>query len=140
MPPPARVIVLDNEAVQGLLDTGHRKHRVVLEHLHAARGPRTGERAAILVPMVVRVEAGWIRTDPSGVHANRLADASDVPLAPALADAAARLQRQYRYGVVDSVVAAVAAAQPQPTVVLTSDVDHLRELVGGSQHVTVVAL
>jgi hypothetical protein len=58
-------LILDNEAVQALLDPHHVKHRRVLAHLTglAQRRARKGTGTAV-VPTAVRVEAGWDRREP----------------------------------------------------------------------------
>ncbi len=121
------VVVLDNEAVQALLDRRHRRHRLVvsLVEFTAARGRKPGGPAP-LVPTGVRVEAGWDRQSARAASINRL-HVTDVPLDRHEADRAARLVRQLRVSVADAHLGATMAAVGTCTVV-TSDVDDVRRM------------
>ena len=126
-----RAVVLDNEAVQSLLDPRHRKHRLVLAHLEAvATRRRKGADVTALVPTSVRVEAGWDRTAPAAAPVNRLG-IKDVALDTRHADAAAAIARAYPdVGVVDAHLgAAVQAHEATEIVVLTSDPGDLHRVV-----------
>lgn len=127
---PAATVVLDNEAVQALIDGAHPKHRWTVAFLdEAAR--RTLQRrhpTAVVVPAAVRVEAGWDRTRATSAGANRRIRARDVPLDRQAADRAARLRRLAGVSVVDATVGQAAEAAASPVVVLTSDVADMRRL------------
>jgi hypothetical protein len=129
MAQPVATIVLDNEAVAALLDTRHPKHRTALTYLEgiAQRRIRDPQRR-VLVPVAVRVEAGWDRTDPQAAGINRTSGARDVPLTGEAANAAQRLRAATGVSVVDSSVAEAASSAPKPVVILTSDVDDMRSL------------
>lgn len=125
-----RSIVLDNEAVQALSDPTHRKHRAVLAHLEV-RNQRQRRRQVViqvLVPVAVRVEAGWDRTAATAADINRISAAVDVDLRHAGADRAAQLRQAANVSVVDATVAQAAEAAPHPAVVLTSDTDDMTRL------------
>jgi hypothetical protein len=67
------LIVLDNEAAQALRDPGHPKHRHVVSQTQiVANRKRRAAAIQMVVPTVVRVEAGWDRTSPAWVFPNRL--------------------------------------------------------------------
>lgn len=125
-------LVLDNEAVQGLLDPHHPKHRRVVALLTEAnrRNLRRGGRVVVIVPTAVRVEAGWDRTNPAAVNANRLARPRDHVLDAAAADRATQLLAATSVSVVDACVAEAAETAPVPVVVVTSDVQDMTRLAG----------
>jgi predicted nucleic acid-binding protein len=122
-----RPLLLDHEAVQALLDTGHRRHRRValLVEATAASGRRRG-RPAPVVPTAVRVEAAWDRRHPRAASINRFA-VGDAPLDGEMADRAARLVTELRVSVADAHLGATLAAVGECTVV-TSDVDDVRRM------------
>jgi len=122
-----RPLLLDNEAVQALRDTGHRRHRRValLVEVTAASGRRRG-RPAPVVPTAVRVEAAWDRRDPRAASINRF-KVVDAPLDGELADRAARLLSELRVSVPDAHLGATIAAVGTCTVI-TSDVDDVRRM------------
>ncbi len=125
-----RSIVLDNEAVQALFDPTHRKHRAVLAHLEV-RNQRQRRRQVVvqvLVPVAVRVEAGWDRTAPTAADINRISAAVDIDLRHAGADRAVQLRQATSVSVVDATVGQAAEAAPQPAVVLTSDTGDMTRL------------
>jgi hypothetical protein len=67
------LVILDCEAVQALRDPGHPKHRRVVSHAQVvASRKRRAVAIQMVVPTVVRVEAGWDRTSPAWVFPNRL--------------------------------------------------------------------
>ena len=126
-------LVLDNEAVQALLDVAHRKHRRVLAFVDEVnRRDRHRRRTTVLVPVAVRVEAGWDRTDPTAASVNRLSRAQDVPLDGRAADRATRLRRETGVSVVDATVGQALEAAAPPVAVLTSDTQDVRRLAAAS--------
>lgn len=138
-------VVLDNEAVQAVLDPHHPKHRRVVALLTEAnrRNLRRAGRVVIVVPTAVRVEAGWDRTDPAGANANRLARPRDHVLSAAAADRATKLRAAAQVSVVDACVAEAAEAAPRPVVIVTSDthdMTRLRGLLAGSNQVRILSV
>ncbi|CAN5551123.1 hypothetical protein BH23ACT6_BH23ACT6_24450 [soil metagenome] len=125
-------VVLDNEAVQGLVDPQHPKHRRVVALLTETnrRNHRRAGRITIIVPTAVRVEAGWDRTDPAGANANRLARPRDHVLSTTAADRATQLRAVAHVSVVDACVAEAAESAPRPVVVVTSDTQDMTRLRG----------
>lgn len=122
-------VVLDNEPVQALLDISHPKHRRVLAFLDEVnRRNRRGREVALLVPVAVRIEAGWDRSDAGAAVANRISGARDVALNRGRADRATRLRSQLSVSVVDATVAEMAGAAAPPVVILTSDVADMERL------------
>src|SRR5207302_9228435 len=87
-----RTVVLDNEAVQALLDVAHHQHRRVLAAVEAtaARNLRRAGTVQLVVPTAVRVEAGWDRRAHQSAAINRLR-AADSPLDGPAADRAAEV-------------------------------------------------
>lgn len=124
-----RTVVLDNEAVQALLDPKHRKHRRVLSSVEsvASRNLTRAGSVALIVPATVRVEAGWDRRKARAAAINRVR-AKDWPLDSEAADVAADVRVNTGVSVPDAHIAATIAATPGPHAVLTSDVDDLRTL------------
>jgi hypothetical protein len=115
-------IVLDNEAIQALADAAHPKHRRALSFVEVARQRnlrRTG-RVALVVPVAVRVEADWDRTNPSAELVNRLW-VTDIDLRPPRVDRAVRLRGRTGVSVVDATVGEAAMSADEPVVILTSD-------------------
>jgi hypothetical protein len=128
-------VVLDNEAVQALAAVTHPKHRRVLAFIEAVnqRNQRRRSVTGILVPVAVRVEAGWDRTAHGSSLVNRLARARDVVLDGHAADRASQLRAAAGVSVVDATVAQAAESAPSATVILTSDVAdmvHLAAMLG----------
>jgi hypothetical protein len=123
-------IVLDNEAVQALRDTAHRKHRRALAFLEVVnqRSGRRRPRPSAVVPVAVRVEAGWDRRAPSAAALNRTSRARDVVLDGSRADRAAQLRAATGVSVVDATVAQAAEGSPRPAAILTSDTADMRRL------------
>jgi hypothetical protein len=141
----AAAIILDNEAVQGLLDPHHPKHRRIVALLTEAnrRNLRRAGRVMVIVPTAVRVEAGWDRTDPVGANANRLARPRDHVLDRAAADRATQLRAAADVSVVDACVGQAAEAAPNPAVIVTSDTQDmilLAGFLGDSEQVRVLAI
>lgn len=130
MTPPV-TLVLDNEPVQALLDVSHPKHRRVLAFLDEVnRRNREGREVTVLVPVAVRIEAGWDRSDAGAAVANRVSGARDVALDRRRADRAIRLRSEVAVSVVDATVAEAAGAAAPPVVILTSDVGDMERLAG----------
>ncbi len=127
---PPRTIILDNEAVQALLDPTHRRHRTVLALLEARNERQRGRRVdlRVLVPVAVRVEAGWDRTAATAADINRISAAIDVDLRRAGADRAVQLRHTADVSVVDATVGQAAEFASHPAVILTSDVDDMTRL------------
>lgn len=123
-------MILDNEAVQALADPTHRKHRAVLAYLEVRnqRQRRRRVTSQVLVPVAVRIEAGWDRTATTAADINRLSAAVDVDLRPAGADRAAQLKQAAGVSVVDATVGEAAESAEDPAVILTSDVDEMTRL------------
>ncbi len=128
----AVAVVLDNEAVQALSRVTHPKHRRVLSFIEEVnqRSQRRRLRTTVLVPVAVRVEAGWDRTARDASLLNRLAGARDVPLDGLAADRSVQLRRVAPVSVVDATVGQAAGAAGSPTVILTSDVADLARFAG----------
>ena len=133
-------VVFDNDAVQAILRTAHRKHRHVLALVAvAAQRKRGGADVNLVVPTTVRVEAGWDRSSPRAATANRLR-ILDVALDARLGNIAIGLRGGNPVSVVDAHVGAAAQTAPAgPVTVVTSDPDDIR-LVCGARPVAVVAL
>ncbi len=132
---PARTVVLDNEAVQALIDPDHDKHRRVLATVEAAarRNLRRAGSVSLVVPAAVQVEAGWDRRQPSTAALNRLR-ADRPPLAGAVIDDAADVVSALAVSVADAHLAATSATTPGPHAVMTSDEPDVRR---GADHVGV---
>ena len=125
-----RTVVLDNEAVQALLDPDHRKHRRALSVVEAvaARAKVRSGAVRLVVPTAVRVEAGWNRRSPKAAAINRLR-AHDANLDTESADSAAAIRSKLAVSVVDAHLASVLAATAGPHAVMTSDPDDMRRIV-----------
>ncbi|MGD0705054.1 MAG: hypothetical protein ABSA02_34850 [Trebonia sp.] len=136
----SRLVLLDNEAVQALANTGHQKHRRVLGHMEAVeRRKRRAAAVTLAVPAAVRVEAGWDRTAPRWAFVNSLR-IIDVPLDAAQANAAAAIHEQAQVSVADAHIGAtVQLAQNADITVITSDPVDIRK-VAGDHPVTVAAI
>lgn len=136
-----RVLVLDNEAVQALLDPEHRGHRRAVTAVQAAvaRTLRGTPPVRLVVPTAVRVEAGWDRREPQTAPINRLR-AIDAVLDGPAADRAAAIRRVLRVSVADAHLG-VTLPVAEPSTVLTSDVDDIRRIAAHlGLAVTVIAL
>ena len=124
---PVRHLVLDNEAVSGLLATApqHAKRAEVLEAIMAANG-RT------VVPTAVRCEALWDRTQPTAAAAN-LHVKDDDPLDRPAANRNVQLRTVVpTASLVDASVVVSAERLPGGDVVeiLTSDPADITALAG----------
>lgn len=125
-----RTVLLDNEAVQALIDPTHRKHRSALAMIEAtaARNLRRAGTHRVVVPTTVRVEAGWDRRRPAAAGINRLRVADDA-LDGDAANRAAMIRGLLEVSVVDAHLGAVLAVTPTPVTVVTSDPDDIRRIV-----------
>ena len=140
-----RTVVLDNEAVQALIEPTHRKHRRVLSAVEAtaARNLRQAGSVRLVVPTAVRVEAGWDRRAQRSAAINRLR-VDDIPLDRFASDAAAAVVRALGVSVADAHLASVLTTAPGPHAVMTSDEADVRRIaahlgdLGGSVTVVVV--
>ncbi|MPY83672.1 MAG: hypothetical protein GEV00_10185 [Actinophytocola sp.] len=122
-------VILDNEAVAALSDIRHPKHRALLPYLEGIAQRRARDTSLrVLVPVAVRVEAGWDRTRPKAAVVNRVSGARDVPLTGDAADTAQQLRGATGVSVVDATVGEAADAAAKPVVILTSDADDMRAL------------
>jgi hypothetical protein len=129
MSAPPRTIILDNEAVQALLDATHRKHRAVLAYIEVRNErQRRRTRLDVLVSVAVRIEAGWDRTAPAAADINRISAAIDVDLHRLAADRCVQLRSTTNVSVVDATVGQAAESADHPAVILTSDVDDMTRL------------
>ena len=125
----ARPVLLDNEAVQALIDPGHAKHRRALALVEAtvARNRTRAGSHRLVVPTAVRVEAGWDRTAPRAAVVNRLR-VSDHPLDSEAANRAASIRTALTVSVSDAHLGATLAALDEPSSVITSDTDDVRRI------------
>lgn len=118
------VVVIDNEAVTALADPANPKHSDALAYLDVTNERRSrAQRVRVVVPVAVRIEAGWDRRRPTAANLNRICGAADHPLDGAAADRATELALlEPAASVVDVTVAQAAeAAEPGPVTVVTSD-------------------
>lgn len=137
----ARTVVLDNEAVQALLQPAHRKHRraLALVEATAARNRRRAGSVRLVVPTAVRVEAGWDRRVAGAAVVNHLR-VEDAALDTYTADLAVPVRADLGVSVVDAALAAVLATTPGPHAVITSDAGDLRGIAGYTGTSTVVVV
>lgn len=126
-----RTVVLDNEAVQALVDASHLKHRRALAVVEAtaARNRSRAGAVRLVVPTSVRVEAGWDRHSPHASVVNRLR-VEDAPLDSTAADLAVAIRCALYISVVDAHIGAVLASSAAPHSVVTSDAHDLRRIAG----------
>ena len=118
------VVVIDNEAVTALSDPANPKHADALAYLEVTNERRSrAERVRVVVPVAVRIEAGWDRRRPAAANLNRICGPGDHPLDTAATDRAAELALcEPAASVVDVTVAQAAeAAEPGPVTIVTSD-------------------
>jgi hypothetical protein len=136
----SRLVVLDNEAVQALLDPDHPKHRRVLSHVQVvASRKRRAMALTLAVPTAVRVEAGWDRRSPACAFANSLRIA-DVALDTGYANAAAATRNRTQVSVADAHMgAAIRASSASQITVVTSDPGDMRRMAG-DKDITIVAI
>ncbi len=127
-------LILDCEAVQALHDPDHPKHGRATDFIaaNAIRGRRSASSALrVVVPVTVRIEAGWDRNAPDASNVNRLAMAQDVPCNGADANRAVQLRASLpQLSVVDATIGALVATSSPPVRILTSDVDDMSALLG----------
>lgn len=136
-----QLVLLDNEAVQALMDREHPRHRRALATIKVVAGRRRRAMPIeVVAPTAVRVEAGWSRSDPQAALINVLR-IRDAELDRAAADIAANLVTAHRVSVADAHLGAVIAARHADAAitVVTSDPKDTR-LVAGSAPVTVLRL
>jgi hypothetical protein len=127
---PSATLVFDNEAVQALADVNHHKHRRALAFIEAAnqRAGRRRRQVSVVVPVTVRVEAGWDRRAPMYAAVNRISRARDAVVDGPAADRASELRGQTCVSVVDATVVQAAEVSPGPAAILTSDSSDMRRL------------
>src|SRR5438067_13805992 len=136
----SQLVLLGNEAVQALSDSAHAKHRRVLSHIQVvAARKRRGAAVAVVVPTVVRVEAGWDRTAPGSAFINRLR-IQDGPLDSAQANSATAIRNQAGVSVADAHLGAVIqSATATRVTVITSDPHDVRAVSGNkSPHIVTI--
>jgi len=123
------VVVLDNEAVQALVDPQHAKHSRVLAHLESAVARRKrGDLTRVVVPCATRVEAGWDRSAPTRSAIKRFR-VTDVALDSRQGDVAADIVGRERVSVADAHVgAAVTVNDWRGAIILTSDPHDMRRV------------
>ena len=128
--------MLDNDAVQALADVHHRKHRRALAFVEVAnqRSARRRGARAVLVPVAVRVEAGWDRSGPGAALLNRISRARDVALDTHAANRAAELREQTGVSVVDATVGQASEAASGPIAIITSDPSDMKRLASRIQN------
>jgi predicted nucleic acid-binding protein len=136
-------VILDNEAVQALWSPEHRKHRRALSHVQVvAVRKRKGRRSAeIVVPVSVRVEAGWDRSDARAAFINLLG-IRDAPLDKESGNRAAAIAAEQGGSVADAHVGATAQLLPEdtgPVTIISSDPDDM-QAVAGPRRVNIVRL
>jgi predicted nucleic acid-binding protein len=127
---PARTVILDDEAIQALVDVTHRKHRRTLASIEvvASRNLRKAGSVLLVVPTAVRVEAGWDRRSSGPtISLNRLRT-DDAPLDRAAADRAAAIRNTLALSVADAHVGAVIMEATRPVAVITSDTGDIRRI------------
>lgn len=117
-----QTVVLDNEAVQALIDTKHRKHRSAVSAvlLVTRRNETRAGSVRLIVPTTVRVESAWDRRKPSAATINRLRF-EDAALTSRAADRAAAVRSALEVSVADAHLAVVLGDTKGPHAVVTSD-------------------
>ncbi len=136
-----QLVLLDNEAVQALMNSRHPRHRRAVAVIKVAAGRRRKALPIeVVMPTAVRVEAGWNRREPRAALIN-LFRIRDAELDRAAADTAAGLVTAHGVSVADAHLGAVIAvrAQDSAITVVASDPDDVR-VVAGSVPVTVFRL
>ncbi len=135
-----RTVVLDNEAVQALVDADHPKHRAVIAHLAGVvTRRRRGPAVDVVVPTAVRVEAGWDRSERSAAPANRLR-VRDEDLGTQSANLAARIRIASGVSVADAHAGALMRSlTSDDIVVLTSDPEDM-ERASAPRRITAVRI
>jgi len=103
------------------------------------RRKRHAAAISLVVPVAVRVEAGWDRTSAQWAFLNRMR-ITDVPLDAAHANAAAAIHEQAQVSVADAHIGATVQSTPNADItVVTSDPADIRR-VAGDRPVTVIAI
>jgi len=127
-------LVLDCEAVQALKDPHHPKHRRAADIIaaNAIRGRRSAPTSLrVVVPVAVRIEAGWDRTDAAASTINRITQGLDIACRDIDANLAVQLRAVMpQLSVVDATIGAAIGSAPPPVRILTSDADDMRRLLG----------
>ena len=123
-------VILDCEAVQALMSETHPKHQDALATIVSVASRRPGQRRPprVIVPVAVRVESGWVRTQPGSALVSVISHAADWPLTQARADEATRLRLSTGVSVVDATVGQAAHESDKPVAIVTSDVGDMRRL------------
>jgi predicted nucleic acid-binding protein len=124
-----RTVVLDNEAIQALMDPHHRKHRQIVTYVEAAsaRNVRRAGWMRLIVPTTVRVEAAWDRRAPSAARINKM-NIADAALDRQTADRAAKICSALGLSATDAHLAAVLGNAEGPHSVVTSDKKDVRRI------------
>lgn len=119
-----RSVLLDNEAVQALIDPRHTKHRrsLALIEATAAKNQRRAGSVRLVVPTAVRVEAGWDRT-ASRAAAINLLRVGDHALDHTAANQAASIKGALGVSVADAHLGATLVSLDGPVAVITSDTE-----------------
>lgn len=127
----ANTVILDNEAVQALIDPSHHKHRRLLTVVEAvaARNLRRAGSVRLLVPTTVRVEACWDRQARRSAVINQLR-VGDLALDSVAADLATRARTVLGVSIADGHIAAALSTVPGPHAVVTSDAEDIRRIAG----------
>ena len=136
------VVILDNEAVQAILQPHHPKFRGVASRIEAARWRSANHtRVTLHVPATVQVEAGWDRTSPASAQINRYPITISA-LDSSSADAAARIVSEHSVTPADAHVGVLCQKLSERDVrliVLTSDPDDIK-LVASPTTVTALRI
>ena len=126
-------LLLGCEAVQALQNPHHPKHSQVANIIaaNAHRGRRSAPAALrVVVPVAVRIKAGWDRTASTASNINRLTQALDIPCGNVDANLAVRLRTAIpQLSVVDSTIGAAIASSSPPVRILTSDAEDMGRLL-----------
>lgn len=136
------VVVIDNEAVRALSDPADPKHADALAYLEVTNERRSrAERVRVVVPVAVRIEAGWDRRRPAAANLNRICGPGDHPLDTAATDRATELALlEPAASIVDVTVAQAAEAdQSDPATIITSDRDDFERLATHLRQPVVIA-
>jgi len=132
-----RTVVLDNEAVQVLLDLHHPKHRRLNAIMEAVvhKRKRHPDAVQVVVPTSVRVEAGWNRTDRRAAGIDRLS-IRDHDLGAGAANLAATIRSTLGVSVADAHLGVALQQTPPPHTVYTNDGRDVRRI---SEHLGIPA-
>lgn len=127
------VVILDNEAVNVLLNGGPKRARInaFFDATHRAKRKRSPDRR-LIVPTTVRAEARWDRRAAGAAYIDRLS-ISDSPLDADAANAAAAIAADCDVSPADAHIGVVARAYAGHNVtVLTSDPADISCAVAGT--------